>query len=316
MDCFKILEIDFTTDKKEVKKAYARLLKKYHPEENPIKFEEINKAYIEACNISEYNFIENSYDDIIKEDDEDNIFSEIEGFESNIFDEYNFYNVTDIFEENIIDITFLFESLMLYPKKIMFIGEFKYYIHNIQDFFSRWKFLFKSELLNEDDSKDRIRMIIREYFTIVDRTVQKEIWDLLLLENEKVYLFDKNSIKVEVLNYNFMEKKSRKLISDEIEKIKMRQKSVKTIEGWIYKFKELYQKKSKIDEYEELFNEIEQDRIIEKKESISQILKDLIMFNVESMTYDLIYRLRRLFAWNRSEKNEFYCLEKELKSKL
>ena len=43
MDCFEILEIDFTTDKKEIKKAYARLLKKYHPEENPSEFEKINK---------------------------------------------------------------------------------------------------------------------------------------------------------------------------------------------------------------------------------------------------------------------------------
>ena len=72
MYCFEILEIDFTTDKKEIKKAYARLLKKYHPEENPSEFEKINKAYIQACNISENNFIENSYDDIINMEDNDN----------------------------------------------------------------------------------------------------------------------------------------------------------------------------------------------------------------------------------------------------
>ena len=99
-------------------------------------------------------------------------------------------------------------------------------------------------------------MIIREYFTIADRTIQKDVWDLLLLENEKIYLFDKDSIKVEVLSYDFMENESRELIFNEIERMKIRQKSIKTIEGWIHKFKELYQKKSLIEEYDELFNEI------------------------------------------------------------
>lgn len=329
MDCFEILEIDFTTDKKEIKKAYARLLKKYHPEENPSEFEKINKAYIQACNISENNFIENSYDDIINMEDNDNfiensyddiikeekdsIFNEIEEFELNIFDEYNFYSASDIFDENITDITFLFESLILYPKKISLIEGSKYYIHDTQDFLSRWNFFFKSELLNNDSYKERIRMIIREYFTIADRTIQKDVWDLLLLENEKIYLFDKDSIKVEVLSYDFMENESRELIFNEIERMKIRQKSIKTIEGWIHKFKELYQKKSLIEEYDELFNEIEQDRIIEKKESISQILKDLIMFDIDNMTYDLIYKIRRVFAWNHSKKNEFYYLEKQLR---
>lgn len=45
---FKILEIEPTTDKKVIKKAYAKLVKKYHPEEYPDKWKEIHAAYEEA----------------------------------------------------------------------------------------------------------------------------------------------------------------------------------------------------------------------------------------------------------------------------
>jgi len=40
-----ILGIDATTDKRVIKRAYAKMLAKYHPEEFPEKFEEINHAY-------------------------------------------------------------------------------------------------------------------------------------------------------------------------------------------------------------------------------------------------------------------------------
>lgn len=45
MNAWEILEIEPTSDKKEIKKAYARLLKQYHPEENPEKFKQIQAAY-------------------------------------------------------------------------------------------------------------------------------------------------------------------------------------------------------------------------------------------------------------------------------
>lgn len=45
MNAWKILGIEPTSDKKEIKKAYARLLKQYHPEENPEKFKKIQAAY-------------------------------------------------------------------------------------------------------------------------------------------------------------------------------------------------------------------------------------------------------------------------------
>lgn len=45
MNCWKVLGIEPTQDKKEIKKAYARLLKQYHPEENPEEFKQIQAAY-------------------------------------------------------------------------------------------------------------------------------------------------------------------------------------------------------------------------------------------------------------------------------
>jgi len=44
-EAFKILEIDLTTNKKTIKAAYSRILKKYHPEEFPDLFIQINEAY-------------------------------------------------------------------------------------------------------------------------------------------------------------------------------------------------------------------------------------------------------------------------------
>ena len=45
MNAWKILGIEPTRDKKTIKRAYAKLLKQYHPEENPEKFKQIQAAY-------------------------------------------------------------------------------------------------------------------------------------------------------------------------------------------------------------------------------------------------------------------------------
>lgn len=45
MNAWEILGIEPTSDKKEIKKAYAKLLKQDHPEENPEKFKQIQAAY-------------------------------------------------------------------------------------------------------------------------------------------------------------------------------------------------------------------------------------------------------------------------------
>lgn len=45
MNAWEILGIEPTSDKKTIKRAYAKLLKQYHPEENPEKFKQIQTAY-------------------------------------------------------------------------------------------------------------------------------------------------------------------------------------------------------------------------------------------------------------------------------
>lgn len=52
-EAFKILEIDLTTDKRTIKAAYSRILKKYHPEEFPDLFIQINEAYKKTLEYAE-----------------------------------------------------------------------------------------------------------------------------------------------------------------------------------------------------------------------------------------------------------------------
>lgn len=53
MNVFEILEIEPTEDKKKIKKAYASLARKYHPEEQPEKWKEIHDAYTMAMRIAD-----------------------------------------------------------------------------------------------------------------------------------------------------------------------------------------------------------------------------------------------------------------------
>ena len=53
MNAWKVLGIEPTSDKKEIKKAYARLLKQYHPEENPEEFKQIQAAYQQCLHLDQ-----------------------------------------------------------------------------------------------------------------------------------------------------------------------------------------------------------------------------------------------------------------------
>ena len=61
-EAFKILEIEPTNDKKKIKVAYSKMLKKYHPEDFPEMFMRINEAYETALGYTENNFSENLYE--------------------------------------------------------------------------------------------------------------------------------------------------------------------------------------------------------------------------------------------------------------
>ena len=61
-EAFKILEIEPMSDKKKIKVAYSKMLKKYHPEDFPEMFMKINEAYETALGYTENNFSENLYE--------------------------------------------------------------------------------------------------------------------------------------------------------------------------------------------------------------------------------------------------------------
>ncbi len=85
-EAFEILEIEPTKDKREIKIAYSKMLKKYHPEEFPDVFIQINEAYGVALEYLEEEYEEYEYDEIFYKnyenavqmtDDEDSEFSDI-----------------------------------------------------------------------------------------------------------------------------------------------------------------------------------------------------------------------------------------------
>lgn len=53
MNAWEILGIEPTSDKKTIKRAYAKLLKQYHPEENPEKFKQIQAAYQQCLHLDQ-----------------------------------------------------------------------------------------------------------------------------------------------------------------------------------------------------------------------------------------------------------------------
>ena len=57
-EAFEILEIEPTDDKKKIKIAYSKMLKKYHPEEFPEMFMKINEAYRVALEFEKFDFDE------------------------------------------------------------------------------------------------------------------------------------------------------------------------------------------------------------------------------------------------------------------
>lgn len=54
MDCWKLLGIEETADKRKIRSAYAKLLKQNHPEDNPREYQSIREAYDYALMIAEY----------------------------------------------------------------------------------------------------------------------------------------------------------------------------------------------------------------------------------------------------------------------
>lgn len=71
MNIWEILEIEETNDKKIIKRAYAKKLKKTHPEDDPRGFQELKQAFDMALKISETLVIENEREEELKDIEED-----------------------------------------------------------------------------------------------------------------------------------------------------------------------------------------------------------------------------------------------------
>lgn len=52
---FEILEIEMTTERRAIKRAYAQMVKKYHPEENSEEWRRVHNAYENAMRYAEWN---------------------------------------------------------------------------------------------------------------------------------------------------------------------------------------------------------------------------------------------------------------------
>ena len=71
-EAFKILEIEPTDDKKKIKIAYSKMLKKYHPEDFPEIFMKINEAYRVALEFEKTDFDEVKSENKITEKNNEN----------------------------------------------------------------------------------------------------------------------------------------------------------------------------------------------------------------------------------------------------
>ena len=185
-EAFKILEIDPTNDKKKIKIAYSKMLKKYHPEEFPEMFMKIRKAYQTALEFEEHNFDEVKYN---KTNFKNRNFFEIEkNFENDDYEEIFFENDiqnTDIEDEEFSDVfsgkyEWMEENLKSWLKEIRRIlnGEKVSFIY-LKVFLKRFdKF--------SDDEKSRIRDILG--------LENNDFEDNLILKSENLFEFEKEYI--------------------------------------------------------------------------------------------------------------------------
>ena len=169
--CFEILEIEETSDLKVIKKAYAGMVKKYHPEVEPEKYEEVRKAYEYLSNLVSLNSEKISEeadkaDFVIKIRDiiESEMTTPVEEEESEVEDEFN-QEIKNLatFEDDTPEISDYFEFSYLYDRLPNLVVDEKYMGRVYKSFISRYEFsvLRRKKKLYFDalKSKDFIRCL-------------------------------------------------------------------------------------------------------------------------------------------------------------
>ena len=185
-EAFKILEIEPTDDKKKIKIAYSKMLKKYHSEEFPEMFMKIREAYQIALEFKEYNFNKINFN---KENFKNKNFSEIEQkLEKDGYEEVSFGNdipKSEIGNEEFSDI---FNGKYEWMEK-----NFKSWLKEIHRILNGEKvsFIYLKVFLKRfdkfsDDEKSRIRDILG--------LENNDFEDNLILKSENLFEFEKEYI--------------------------------------------------------------------------------------------------------------------------
>ena len=185
-EAFKILEIEPTDDKKKIKIAYSKMLKKYHPEEFPEMFMKINEAYRVALEFEKFDFNEINFNKVNFKNK--NFFEIEQKLEKDRYEEVYFGN--DIQKPEIENEEFsdIFNGKYEWMEK-----NFKSWIKEIRRILNGEKvsFIYLKVFLKRfnkfsDDEKSRIRDILG--------LENNDFEDNLILKSENLFEFEKEYI--------------------------------------------------------------------------------------------------------------------------
>ena len=185
-EAFKILEIEPTDDKKKIKIAYSKMLKKYHPEEFPEMFMKINEAYRVALEFEKFDFNEINFN---KGNFRNKNFFEIEQkLEKDRYEEVSFGNDIQKSEIENEEFSDIFNGKYEWMEK-----NFKSWIKEIRRILNGEKvsFIYLKVFLKRfdkfsDDEKSRIRDILG--------LENNDFEDNLILKSENLFEFEKEYI--------------------------------------------------------------------------------------------------------------------------
>ena len=185
-EAFKILEIEPTNDKKKIKIAYFKMLKKYHPEEFPEMFMKINEAFRVALEFEKFDFNEINFN---KGNFRNKNFFKIEQkLEKDRYEEVSFGNDIQKSEIENEEFSDIFNGKYEWMEK-----NFKSWIKEIRRILNGEKvsFIYLKVFLKRfdkfsDDEKSRIRDILG--------LENNDFEDNLILKSENLFEFEKEYI--------------------------------------------------------------------------------------------------------------------------
>ena len=185
-EAFKILEIEPTSDKKKIKIAYSKMLKKYHPEEFPEMFMKINEAYRVALEFEKFDFNEINFNKVNFKNK--NFFEIEQKLEKDGYEEVSFGNDIQKSEIENEEFSDIFNGKYEWMEK-----NFKSWLKEIRRILNGEKvsFIYLKVFLKRfnkfsDDEKSRIRDILG--------LENNDFEDNLILKSENLFEFEKEYI--------------------------------------------------------------------------------------------------------------------------